>query len=76
MKISELIKELEKFKKEEGDIRVVIFNDTIAEMIWNKEQYNEEDAWEDIVPCVEYTQDNRQYVLNHQHLHYLLHLHR
>ena len=31
MKISELIKELEKFKKEEGDIRVVIFNDTIAE---------------------------------------------
>ena len=27
-------------------------------MIWNKEQYNEEDAWEDIVPCVEYTQDN------------------
>ena len=58
MKISELIKELEKFKKEEGDIRVVIFNDTIAEMIWNKEQYNEEDAWEDIIPCIEYTQDN------------------
>ena len=55
MKISELIKELEKFKKEEGDIRVVIFNDTIAEMIWNKEEYNQEDAWENIVPCVEYT---------------------
>lgn len=56
MRISEFIKELEKIKKEEGDIRVTTFDEyTASEGWWD---YDYKDLWQDACICVELVEDD------------------
>lgn len=54
MKISEFIKELEEIKKEEGDLRVTVFDEYTANEGWD---YEYEDLWTNACICVELVED-------------------
>lgn len=49
MKISEVIKELEKILATEGDLRVTVYDEYTAAEGWD---YKNEDLWLDTSPCV------------------------
>lgn len=55
MKISELIKELEQIKNQEGDLKVTIFDEYTANEGWG---YNNKDLWQNTYPVVEFIEDD------------------
>ena len=54
MKISELIKELEEIKNKNGDLRVTIYDEYLANEGWD---YEYQDLWKNVHPCVEFIDD-------------------
>lgn len=55
MKISEMIKELEKVLREEGDLRVTVFDNYTANEGYD---YDNEELWTDAYVDIEYTEDD------------------